>query len=56
LNFEISESQNQTWQVQKKTCQVKTKVKIKFGRCPDLPGFVLTWQVWIRKLNFPNNP
>jgi len=42
---EIIQSQNQTWQVQKKTCQVKTKVKIKFGRCPDLPGFVLTWQV-----------
>jgi len=37
-----SQSQNQTWQVQKKTCQVK----IKFDRCLDLPGFVLTWQVW----------
>jgi len=40
----LSQSQNQTWQVQKKTCQVK----IKFGRCPlparfcfNLAGLVL---------------
>jgi len=38
----LSQSQNQTWQVQKKTCQVK----IKFGCAEDLPGLVLTWQVF----------
>jgi hypothetical protein len=41
-----SQSQNQTWQVQKKTCQVKTYIKIKFGCAFDLPGLVLTWQVF----------